>query len=583
MADKVPYTGVPDAQYSDRPTPEMHVDAPAEAFGVGVAHAVQGMGEMQEGAGKELFARALAFQDLTNHATARGAAVKTAQEQATIWSEFDQKGGLQAGPEALTQVQKDLEAVRQKNGKDLNPTAAELYQNDAASLQSRLYLYSASHSATAIKQYNKETIDADVATTNNLATAAAHQDPKILDQAFAKNVAANTLHGHQDGYDPNSSIGQANLIKLNNNTSLGVVKGFFDRHDPEEMAKFIADAEKKGRLTGEAADEAHKILTSSQQSILSKKIADNHNDPKLPLADKIDSAVKDADKASGGDVNVAAATAARVEANHNIQSAEATDARNKANSTIDKAFLQMRGGQPKSIDDFMKDPDFKSAYDTLARDPDKGGQTQTEVLNRYNKTIKDDNDLTDERRITTNVLTGIAHGDHPEQFLKVDLWKENLTANQRSELIKVQQAMQTSGTSGFRDKATESIMTRMKPQIKAAIGDPGTTDYNDFRGALQVEFDLAREGGKIVTPEMAEMLATKLMQSKVLSKGWIYNSTGPAYKPSADEAANIRRQLGEHLTDEQVQRAYLKKLSDVLDGPADKPKTTNRVEAPNGQ
>ena len=88
------------------PTPEFHVDAPAAAFGTNVAQAVQGLGEVQEGAGKEMFQRALAFQDLTNHATARGAALKTTQEQAQLWGDFDSKGGMQAGPDALKDFQK---------------------------------------------------------------------------------------------------------------------------------------------------------------------------------------------------------------------------------------------------------------------------------------------------------------------------------------------------------------------------------------------------------------------------------------------------------------------------------------------
>ena len=46
-------------------------------------------------------------------------------------------------------------------------------------------------------------------------------------------------------------------------------------------------------------------------------------------------------------------------------------------------------------------------------------------------------------------------------------------------------------------------MGDMRKQIKDGIGERGTPEYNEFRGALQQEFDYAREQGKVIDPKMA--------------------------------------------------------------------------------
>ena len=62
-------------------------------------------------------------------------------------------------------------------------------------------------------------------------------------------------------------------------------------------------------------------------------------------------------------------------------------------------------------------------------------------------------------------------------------------------------------------------------------------------------------------------MANRLLQNKVLNPNahW-YNFTksGHAYQPSDDEAAAIRKQLGPNLSDDEVQKVYLKKLNEIL-------------------
>jgi hypothetical protein len=588
MADRVPYTGAPESAQSPgvrfEATPEMHVEAPPAAFGATVAQAVQGLGEVQEGAGKELFARAQAFQDLTNHATARGAAVQTAMEQAKLWSDFDSKGGMDAGPEALSKLQQDLEGVRQRNGQGLNPDANELYQNDAASLQNRFYLMSASHAATAVRQYNLETIDAQRKTANNIVEGAAHTEPKMVDQAYAHNQSAVILEGHQKGYAPDSDIAKAKLTEYNSETTFKAVKGFIDRKDPEGAKAFLEKQREKGRIAGEWDDRAQALLDRGMQKTGAEKAADS---PAVAAGKTIEEKVKaagdEADKISGGDPEVRA-HAEQIAANRvTLEDKIKKDNLARANNTIEKALSGMVGTAPKSRAELMADPEFKSAYDTLSNDPESGGKFDLAFGRRYDQVLRSDNNLTPERSLVTQRLIGMAH-EQPNDFITLDLSKVNITENQRRELLQIQQDISKNGTAGFRDKAADNTVVGLKQDLKDAGIEHGSTEYNEYRGALQMELDNMRISGKTVTTEEARKIAKTLLQSKVIEKGYIFNTKGFGYQPSAEEAAAIRSQLGPNLTDDQVQKVYLKKLYDKLHENDARPKSTNKIEAPaNGQ
>ena len=583
MADKTPYLGYSENAQSPgirfEPTPEPHVEVPPEAFGTKVAAAVQGLGEVQEGAGKELFQRAQAFQELTNHATARGAAVQTAHEQAQLWADFDSKGGMDAGPQALNKLQQDLEAVRLKNGKDLSPDAQEFYQNDAASLQNRLYIASASHSASALRQYNLETIDAQRKTANATVEGMSHVDPKAAEQGYAHNQSAVILEGQQKGFAPNSDIAKQKLADYNGETTLHAVKGAIDRKQPEQAKAILDAARAKGRISGEWDDKAQALLDRGMQKAGAEKAADSPEVAKAgTLEEKVKAAGDVADKISGNDPEVRA-HAQQIAANREgLTDKIKKDNLARASNTIEKALGDMVGKAPKSREALMADPEFKSAYDTLSNDPESGGKFDLAFGRRYDQVLKQDNNLTPERSIVTQRLVGMAH-EQPNDFINLDLSKVNITENQRQELLRLQKDISLNGTAGFRDRAAEATVSGLKQTLKDAGLTPGSTEYNEYRGALQIELDNMRIAGKTVSTKEAQDIAKTLLQSKVIEKGYIYNTHGYGYQPSTEEAAAIRAQLGSNLTDDQVNRVYLKKLYDKLHQ-NDAPKGADRVEAP---
>lgn len=59
--DQVPYEGAPQLVPQFEPTPSINVTTPPEAFGVNIGQATEHLGQVQEGAGKELFNRTVSY------------------------------------------------------------------------------------------------------------------------------------------------------------------------------------------------------------------------------------------------------------------------------------------------------------------------------------------------------------------------------------------------------------------------------------------------------------------------------------------------------------------------------------------
>jgi hypothetical protein len=206
----------------------------------------------------------------------------------------------------------------------------------------------------------------------------------------------------------------------------------------------------------------------------------------------------------------------------------------------------------------------------LSNDPESGGKFDHAFGRRYDQVLKNDNNMTPERSLVTQRLIGMAH-TQPNDFINLDLGKVNVTENQRRELLGIQQDISKNGTAGFRDKAADNTVVGLKQDLTNAGIVHGSTEYNEYRGALQIELDNMRISGKTVTTEEARKIAKTLLQSKVIEKGyfgstsaWGGATTGYGYQPSKEQAAEIRKQVGSNLTDDQVNKIYLKKLYDEL-------------------
>src|SRR5215472_15671699 len=161
---QVPYQGFPEPSRPEElqqiGTPSIRVSTPADAFGVGIAHAVEGLGKSAEGIGNEIFQRAHALQQLQNGNDATIAKSAAVSQMGDEHNRFTSLEGANAGPEALQQHIENLNKIRQ-NIRDGLPNAQVKKEFDSESMgfMARIIFNAGGHSATQMKEYSKAVIN----------------------------------------------------------------------------------------------------------------------------------------------------------------------------------------------------------------------------------------------------------------------------------------------------------------------------------------------------------------------------------------------------------------------------------------
>ena len=138
MASQVPYTGTQEVSPQLEPTQQVHEDTPVAAFGGAVAGAITHMGEVAEGAGKELFARAYAMQELNEQVKADSASADAMDKMTDRYLQYDQLRG-QERIDGSKAYQDDLDKIRNDGMAGLNsPYAKMAYLRDTRRTQSMM-------------------------------------------------------------------------------------------------------------------------------------------------------------------------------------------------------------------------------------------------------------------------------------------------------------------------------------------------------------------------------------------------------------------------------------------------------------
>src|SRR6266852_4509148 len=148
---KVPYAPLPDVAPANAPAPLLNIQTPPDAFGVGIANAVKGLGSTMDQVGGELFQRATAFQQLRNETESTEAVTRYEKEAGLLHANFSSLQGKNA-PAVFEQYQSDLDAKRQSIRDGLsNDFARRMYDRNANSIMGRSIFNGAGHAATQNK------------------------------------------------------------------------------------------------------------------------------------------------------------------------------------------------------------------------------------------------------------------------------------------------------------------------------------------------------------------------------------------------------------------------------------------------
>src|SRR5262245_26769803 len=298
---QVPYTGVPQAEAQDRPTPYFHINAISDAFGVGIGRAISEMGTALQHSGDVLFGCAVALQQVRNESDADDAATQFIIQSSDIRSKYMATEGKDS-PDSLMAHNKSLEDLREKiRGGLSNPDSQRRYDGHTRGYLAR-EVYSASmHAATQNKVYNKRTIEAtrqgvyDEVTHNPDSNSAVKEGKEKLRAANRREADIHGLDEQQADFQYRKDVSQMLYRRI---TSMATNKPF-------EADKLLNAA--KEHLLGEDFPKAQKIVDDHMRINGSRIIAEGIVKPpedgkfEKPLSELLADGAKEAEKIRPGD------------------------------------------------------------------------------------------------------------------------------------------------------------------------------------------------------------------------------------------------------------------------------------------
>lgn len=202
MASQVPYTGTQSVSPQVDPLSQVHVDTPVAAFGGAVAGAITHMGEVAQGAGKELFDRANAIQTLHNQDVANSALADYQNELTQNYTDFTKNQGQDATSK-LPQFMQDTETLRQTYaGKMPSPEAAYLFNQESRQSRFRTVFGAANYTREEMKRFSTQSFDLRMSSAGDNVAASMPGDQATLDKAIDSAKITAGQKWAEKGYHP---------------------------------------------------------------------------------------------------------------------------------------------------------------------------------------------------------------------------------------------------------------------------------------------------------------------------------------------------------------------------------------------
>jgi hypothetical protein len=453
MASQVPYSGTQDVAPQQGFLPAAHEDTPIAAFGGATAGAITHMGEVAQGAGKELFDRAYAFQELAEQTKADSASADVFDKQTQRYLQFEQLKGAERTPEAYQQYVQDLGKIRNDGAEGLNsPYAKMQYLRDSRRNQSMMIwhggMLARQGQDEALKEAGLAKIDS---TWNSAATVGVHDGPELAQTVdAAKRAAADHVHiisGFAPGTKENNDLAAPYI-------SHGMAKVVIARSnaDPVDGKAFADEMLKAGTLSQEDYDTLKPRLDSAVLNKTSAAIAhgvvSGYGPDDKPTASELEAKARTAaEKADPGNKDLADQAVIKAESLKNLTDNHKFLTEKQERETLIQTIdgtNSKDGKVPVSLDAAMAaNPEFKSHYLELSP------QSQISVQNiiRRNQEVggvvhNPTGDLQYYKMM--EIATGRNSTSTPEdlrEFAEADLLKppyDSMTREQRSSLLKAQ-------------------------------------------------------------------------------------------------------------------------------------------------
>lgn len=573
------YRPVPSVAPEHRPIPSERIDAPVAAFGGATAQALSGLGKTLEHSGDELFARAIAFQQLDNETEARNADAQYMIGAGKIHAEYNALQG-QARVDAYDKYQSDLEGMRQKiRGSLSNPMSQKMFDASSLSVMGRSIFNGAGAAAEASKQSYIGAIKAkDDLDANQVEQAP--KDEALFQQIRAKKVenAVNLALAEKGASGKDNPIVQDYVAKAVSSLRRSQLIGMSRTEPMDALAKYEEHSAELSESDRQAVQGILETRGSAAAAVnISNQVYSNH----LKADGTLDTSVKvlqdevraEADRIQKENpflkATIVEAAVAKLDSRIYRDRIAAVADKREATSELNDTIVN------NNITDVQQLLVMPGIEKTLQK---YGNVTTAELQKRIDGLYKMGHQQTNQTNFVR--LKGLANND-VNGFLDTDLTQEPLNKVDYQTLVNIRNKLMQSPTSN-------PHVERAMLQLRNAIGTQLTAlgidtrrnnkdEYDKFTGTLTEAIEGFQEANhRPPSPqELVDKIAPALLKTTQTGPAW-WRTTTPEYgrlqdqeipQPIKDNIISEELAKGNVApTDEQIKRKVLREQFKKLYG-----------------
>jgi hypothetical protein len=273
---QVPYSGVPSVAPSDPPIPRYEANAGPDVFGVNVANAISGLGKAADGAGNEMFTRAIAMQDLYNHSEAQDADARYMQKSGELHAQYSALSG-KAAVDAYPDYVKGLQDARSDIRDGLsNGMSQKLFDSQSLSTMGRTIFNGAGHAATQNKEFALNSSKSRVQAIGDTALAQPTDDAGFaagLAQTKAEVEASMQLN---QGAGPDDDLTKEAVVQAQSKLWANRIQGL-TKTQPIAAGKMLEQAVKDGQVRGEDIGKLTNLVQGAQNTVGARMVSQQVN------------------------------------------------------------------------------------------------------------------------------------------------------------------------------------------------------------------------------------------------------------------------------------------------------------------
>lgn len=487
-----------------QPREQLDVNATGEGFGANIGAAIEHLGVTGENVSNELFQRAVAIQNLKNEKDATDQVVNTNQQIAMENKNFEALGEQAGNPDNLKAHLDKINQLRLDGRSKLtNPTAQQMFDREAASIQNRSVFTAGEISGNAFKKSVIGTAEAQMdldtrAWTDPQDEGEFDQKASTIQRNSATVAGAAGLDSTQEQdytFKRTSALRESQIHQLaltNSNAAL-------DMLDRPDIKKQMGD---------DAWNKAYDFAINQNRTVGATYLTNQIYDAKKPLAEMEQEVRDKATKlARGSDQDKSIFVNNAVNALRTRFNQDKWTDQQQEHTFQQSIYDAINSGKYKSVQEMQADPTIGVAVNGVSG---SFRETLQSKLNSYWKAKDQQGNEENYHR-----LWGEAASD-PQKFLNEDLYDftTQLNDQQRGKLLMIRNQI-LKGAGPAADPQVTKAAAAIKRIFPNSVPQQGTDAYNSFMGTLQGELEdyLSQKKGKITSPDEYEKIGRAVLST----------------------------------------------------------------------